>query len=70
LAISGFCGRMPMVAEAYAAVPSLFISPTHWGMGRCALRRTIGGVFNFTLALDEVLGRAMNEVIVLMRWVS
>ena len=79
---------MPIVAEAWAAVPSLFVSPTHPGMGACALRLTIGGpvsvlsgmsserlaplvrlsqVFNFTLAFDEVLERAMNEVIVLMR---
>jgi hypothetical protein len=27
-------------------------------------------VFNLTLALTEVLERAMNEVIVLMRWIS
>ena len=27
-------------------------------------------VFDLTLALDEVLERAMNEVIVLRRWVS
>ena len=27
-------------------------------------------VFDFTLASDEVLERAMDEVIVLMRWVS
>lgn len=27
-------------------------------------------VFDFTLALDEVLERAMKEIIVLRRWIS